>query len=57
MKKTTYYVKALTAIKPGMLKFKTIKTFEDFHKADEWLCRMVRENHYDMRDFTISTKA
>ena len=57
MKKTTYYVKALTVIKPGQLEFRTIKTFTDFHKADEWLCRLVTENHYDMRDFTISTKA
>ena len=57
MEKTSYYVKAMTAIKPGKLEFRTVKTFSDFHKADEWLCNLVTKNHYDMRDFTISTKA
>ena len=54
---TTYYVKALTAIEPGKLVFKTIRTFEDFRKADDWLMNLVNKNHYDIRDFTISRKA
>lgn len=52
----TYHVKALTAEKPGKLTWKTIKTFKDFHQADEWLMEYVRANHYDIRDFTISSK-
>lgn len=52
----TYYAKALTAIKHGMLAWRTIRTFTDFHKADEWLMNYVTVNHYDMRDFMISRK-
>ena len=54
--KKTYYAKALTAEEPGKLVWKTIKTFDDFHKADEWLMNYVSKNHYDMRDFLISSK-
>lgn len=54
--KKTYYAKALTALEPGKLVWRTIRTFTDFHKADEWLMAYVRDNHYDMRDFLISSK-
>lgn len=51
----TYYVKGLTAVKPGKLEWKTIRTFTDRRIADEWLMAIVTKNHYDIRDFTIST--
>ena len=53
--KKAYYAKALTALEPGKLVWRTIRTFTDFHKADEWLMNYVRVNHYDMRDFLISS--
>ena len=60
MKKTTaekkIYAKALTALEPGKLVWRTIRTFTDFRTADDWLMDYVRTNHYDMRDFTISIK-
>jgi hypothetical protein len=58
MKKTATkknYAKALTALEPGKLVWRTIRTFTDFRTADDWLMDYVRTNHYDMRDFTIST--
>ena len=50
------FVKALTAMKPGKLTWKTIRIFQDFRTAEDWLMNYVRENHYDIRDFTISAK-
>ena len=50
------YAKALTALEPDKLVRRTIWTFSDFRTADDWLMNYVRTNHYDMRDFTISTK-
>ena len=50
------FVKDMTALKPGKLTWKTIRIFQDFRTADDWLMNYVRENHYDIRDFTISTK-
>ena len=57
MKKQQIYAKALTALEPGKLVWKTIRTFTDFRTADDWLMNYVSSNHYDMRDFLISTKA
>ena len=51
-----FYAKALTAVEPGNLVRSTIRTFTDFRAADDWLMNYVSTNHYDMRDFTISTK-
>ena len=56
MKKQTIYAKALTALEPGKPVWQTIRTFTDFRTADDWLMDYVRRNHYDMRDFLISTK-
>ena len=55
-KEQKYYVKALTALEPGRLVFRTIRIFNNPGKADEWLMNYVRMNHRDMRDYTISTK-
>ena len=60
MKKTAneqrIYAKALTALEPGKLVWRTIRTFTDFRTADDWLMNYVSTNHYDMRDFLISRK-
>ncbi len=49
-----YCVKALTAIEPGRLVMRTIRTFLTAGEADRWLCEYVTRNRLDIRDFTIS---
>ena len=55
-KEQKIYAKALTALEPRKLVWRTIRTFTDFRTADDWLMDYVRTNHYDMRDFTIIIK-
>ena len=60
MKKTAaekkIYAKTLIALEPCKLVWRMIRTFSDFRTADDWLMNYMSSNHYDMRDFTISTK-
>ena len=42
MAKTKWIVKALTA-----------EAFDNFAKADKWLCNFVRKNGYSITDFNI----
>lgn len=53
MAKTKWIVKALTAEKPGKLVWKEMKAFDNFAKADKWLCNFVRKNGYSITDFNI----
>ena len=61
----TYYVKDMrkkvdasitNRLKHGKLVWRTIRILTDFRTADDWLMNYVSTSHYDMRDFTISTR-
>lgn len=39
---------------PGRTGWVTLKTFDDFVEADEWICAYAREHHLDCWDIKVS---